>query len=106
EIAEHEFVALLGDLRRGGDVDDVGNAFLLRDLRDSRALAGVESAHENLRAITDQLLGSGPGNFHFGFRVPVHDRQRGQTELLENGGRDVRATLTVLADTGLHARPW
>jgi len=37
--------------------DDEGNAFLLRDLGDRAALAGIEGAHQELRAVGDQLLG-------------------------------------------------
>ena len=46
EVAEHELVALLGDRRRRGDIDDERNALLLGDLGDRGALAGVEGAEQ------------------------------------------------------------
>src|SRR5262249_33276749 len=104
EVAKHEFVTLLGDLRRGGDIDDIRNALLLRDLRDGGALARVESTDENLRAIAYELLGARTGNFHLCFRIGIHDLKRRQAELLEKTGRNIDAALTILTDTGLYAR--
>ena len=103
EVAEHELVALLGDRRGGGDVDDVGDALLLGDLRDGRALAGIEGADQKLRALADQLLGARARDVDVGFGVGVHDLQRRQAEILENPGRDIDAALAVLADAGLIA---
>ena len=77
EIAEHELVALLGDRRGGRDVDDVGNALLLGDLRDRGALAGVEGADQELRAVRDQLLGARARDLDVGLGVGVHDLQLG-----------------------------
>ena len=68
EVAEHELVALLGDRRGGGDVDDEGDALLLGDLGDGRALAGVEGADQQLRALADQLLGARAGDLDVGSR--------------------------------------
>ena len=104
EIAEDELVALLGDRRRGGDVDDEGDALLLGDLGDGGGLAGVEGADQQLRAVADQLLGAGAGHLDVGFGVGVHDLQRRQPEILEEPGGDVDAALAVLADAGLRRR--
>ena len=104
EVAEHELVALLGDGRGGGDVDDERDALLLGHLRNRRALAGIEGADEQLRALSDQPLGARPGDLHVGLGVGVHDGEVGQAQALENGGRDLDAALAVLADAGLHAR--
>ncbi len=103
EIAEHELVALLGDRRGGGDVDDEGDALLLGDLGDGGALPGVEGADQQLRALADQLLGARAGDLDVGFGVGVHDLERRQTEVLEEAGGDIDAALAILADTGLEA---
>ena len=83
EIAEHELVALLGDRRGGGDVDDEGDALLLGDLGDGGALAGIEGADQQLRALADQLFGARAGDLDVGFGVGIHDLQRRQAEVLE-----------------------
>ncbi len=106
EVTEHELVALLGDRRGGGDVDDVGDALLLGDLRDGRALPGIEGADQKLRALADQLFGARPRDIDVGLGVGVHDLQRRQAEVLQNSGRDIDATLAVLADAGLVAGAW
>ena len=82
EIPEYKLVALLGDLRRARDVDDERNAFLLGHLGDGRGLAGIERADQQLRALADQLLGTGAGGIHVGFSVAVDNRGLGQTERL------------------------
>ena len=84
EIAEHELVALLGDRRGGRDVDDVGDALLLGDLRDRGALAGVERADQELRAVRDQLLGARARDLDVGLGVGIHDLQVGQAEILQD----------------------
>ena len=75
EVAEHELVALLGDRRRGGDIDDERDALLLGHLGDRRALAGVEGADQQLRALADQPLGAGAGDLDVDLGVAVHDRE-------------------------------
>ena len=50
EVAHHELVALLGELRGGGDVDDERDAALLGDLGDGDALARVEGADQHVGA--------------------------------------------------------
>ena len=91
EVAEYELVALLGDRRGGRNIDNVGDAFLLGDLCDGRALAGVEGAHQQLSAIRDQPLGTRARDVHIGLRVGVHDLEVGQTEALQNRTRDLDA---------------
>ncbi len=104
EVAEHELVALLGDRRGGGDVDDEGNALLLGHLRDRGALAGIEGADQELRAVADQLLGARARDFDVGLGVGIHDLQaRGRPRSLRMPAGDVDAALAVLADAGLHA---
>ena len=104
EIAEHELVALLGDRRRRRDVDDERNALLLGHLGDRGALAGIEGADQELRAVVDQFLGARARHLHVGLGVGIHDRELGQAELLEDARRDLDAALAVLADAGLRAR--
>ena len=104
EIAEHELVALLGDRRGGGDVDDERDALLLGHLGNRRGLAGIEGADQELGAVVDQLLGAGARDLHVGLGVGVHDRELGQAELLEDRRRDLDAALAVLADARLRAR--
>ena len=70
EVAEHELVALLGDRRGGRDVDDERDALLLGHLGNRRALAGVEGADEQLRALADQPLGARAGDLDVGSRCP------------------------------------
>ena len=104
EISEDEFVALLGDRGRRGDVDNERNAFLLGDLRDRRGLAGIEGADQKLGAVVDQLLGPRPRNLHVGLSVGVHDRELGQDELLEDRGRELDPALAILPDACLRSR--
>ena len=104
EVAEHELVALLGDRRGGGDVDDEGDALLLGHLGDRRGLAGVEGADQQLRALADQPLGARARDLDVGFGVAVHDGEVRQAQVLEDAGGDLDAALAVLADAGLHAR--
>ena len=104
EVAEHELVALLGDRRGGSDIDDVGDALLLGHLGDRRALAGVEGAHQQLRALADQPLGARAGHLDVGLRVGIHDGEIRQPQALEDARGDVDPALAVLADAGLHAR--
>ena len=103
EVAEHELVALLGDRRSGGDIDDEGNALLLGDLGDRAALAGIEGAHQKLRAVGDQLLGARARDLDVGLGVGVHDLEFGQADALEDRVRELDAAEAVLADAGLGA---
>ena len=103
EIAEHELVALLGDRRRRRDIDDERDALLLGHLGDRGALAGIEGADQELRAVVDQLLGARARHLDVGLGVGVHDREIGQAEVLEDRRRDVDAALAVLPDAGLGA---
>src|SRR5262245_11761345 len=104
EIAEHELVALLGDRRSGGDVDDERDSLLLGDLRDRRSLPGIEGSDQQLRALVDQLLGPRPRDLHVGLGGGLHDRELWQAEGLENAGRNLHTTVAVLPDAGLSAR--
>ena len=79
------------------------DALLLGHLGDRRALAGVEGADEQLRALADQPLGARARDLDVGLGVGVHDGEVGQAEVLEDAGGDVDAALAVLADAGLHA---
>ena len=103
EIPEYELVALLGDRRRRGDIDDERNAFLLGDLGDGGGLAGIEGADQELRAFADQLLGAGARGVDVRFGVGVHDREVGQTQRLQDRRSDVDAALAILPDAGLQA---
>jgi len=104
KISKNEFVALLSDWRRRGDVDDEGNALLLGDLRDRRGLAGIEGADQELRAVVDQFFRPRPRHLHVGLGVGVHDRELGQTELLEDRGCKLDPALAILPDACLRSR--
>ena len=80
EVSEHEFVALLGDLRRRRDVDHEGDAFLLGHLRDRGGLSRIERADQELRAVPDQFLGAGTRRVDVRLGVAVHDVEIGQTK--------------------------
>src|SRR5438045_4588813 len=99
EVAEYEFVALLGDRRGGGDIDDEGNSFLLRDLRDRAALSGIERTHQELRAIRDQFLGARARDIDIGLGVGVHELQFGQADIFQNRPTQFDTAAAVLADT-------
>ena len=88
---------------RGRDVDDVGNALLLGDLRDRGALAGVEGADQQLRAVGDQLLGARARDLDVGLGVGIHDLQVGQADILQDRPGQLDAAEAVLADAGLRA---
>jgi len=77
KIPEYELIALLGDRRRRGDVDDQRNAFLLGDLGDCGGLARIEGTDQELRSIADQLFGAGARSIDVRFGVGVHDREVG-----------------------------
>jgi len=68
-------VALLGQLRRGGDVDDQRHATLLRHLGDGDGLARIEGANQDMRAGIQGLLGLGARDVRLGFGVVVHHLQ-------------------------------
>ena len=53
EIPEHELVALLGDGRRGGDIDDQRDTLLFGNLSNRGGVAGIESANQELRTVAD-----------------------------------------------------
>ena len=103
EIPEHELVALLGDLRRSGDIDDERNALLLGDLGDGGGLPGIEGADQELGAVADQLFRSRARCLHVRLGVAVHDREIGQAHRFEDPRRDIDAALAILADAGLQA---
>jgi hypothetical protein len=94
---------LLGNRRRCGNVDDERDAFLLGHLGNGGARAGIERAHEKLRAVADELLGAGAGDLHIGLGVRIHDGELGQPQLLEDWRRNLDAPLAVLTDAGLGA---
>jgi len=104
EVADDELVALLGDLRVGGDVDDERDALLLGDLGNRRGGARIEAADEHVGAFADQLLGLGTADIRIGFRVGGH-----QFDLVphvrEDGQREIGAALARLADEREVARP-
>ncbi len=104
EVAEHEFIALLRDRRGSRDIDDEGNALLLGDLRDRGALAAIERAHQQLRAVGDQLLGARAGHLDIGLGVGVHELKLAEPDVLEDRIGQLDAAETVLADAGLRAR--
>jgi hypothetical protein len=76
EIPEDEFVALLGNFRRSSDIDDERYAFLFRNLGNGSGLARIECTNEDLRAITDELLGALARNIDIGLGVGVDDCRR------------------------------
>jgi hypothetical protein len=98
EIPEDEFVALLGNFRRSSDIDDERYAFLFRNLGNGSGLARIECTNEDLRAITDELLGALARNIDIGLGVGVDDCQFGQAQRFEDARCDIDATLTVLTD--------
>src|SRR4030095_17224155 len=104
KVAKYELVALLGDLRRRSNIDDVGNTLLLGDLRDRRALAGIEGANQDLRTLADQFLGPRAGDIDVGFGIAIHDLEGRHAEILEDTGCNIDAALAVLADAGLETR--
>ena len=104
EIAEHKLVALLGDRRGRGDVDDVRDALLFGDLRDGTALARVEGTDQKLRAVCDQFLGARARNVDIGLCVGVHDLQFGQPNVLKDRTGQLDAAEAILPDAGLIAR--
>ena len=104
EIAHDELVALLGDLRRGGDVDDERDAALLGDLGDGDGLAGVEGADQHVGAGIDRLLGLGARDVGLGLGVVVHDVElHRQLHVGEHVVGDVGAAAAGLADLRLDA---
>ena len=96
EVAEHELVALLGDLRRGGDVDDVRNAMLLRHLRDRGGMPRIERADEHVRALADEALGTATRGVDVGLGVGVHDLDLDAEPLPDELGGDVGSFLAGL----------
>jgi hypothetical protein len=77
EIPEYELVALLGDRRRRGDIDDQRDAFLLGDLGNGGGLPGIKRADEELRAVADDFLGAGARGIDIRFGVDADDRELG-----------------------------
>jgi hypothetical protein len=104
EIAEYIFVALLGDLRRGRDVDHEGNPALLGDLRDRRGGARVEGADQHIGAFLDQALGARARRVDVRLEVGVHQLDVDAQHLLDHAGREVGALLARLADEAEVAR--
>jgi hypothetical protein len=47
---------LLGDGRRGGDIDDQRDALLFGDLGDRGRVPGIEGANQKLRTVTRTYL--------------------------------------------------
>ena len=89
EVAEHELVALLGDRRRGGDVDDEGDTFCSATWAIAAAGAGVESADQQLGAVGDQLLGARARHLDIGLGVGVHQLDVDSEHLSDQAGRNV-----------------
>ena len=104
KIPKYKFIALLGDLRRGGDVDDEGDAALFGDLRDRRRSAGVERADETMRAFLDQPLGARARGIDVGLRVGVHQLDLDAERVSQHCRRQIGALLTRLADQALKTR--
>ena len=105
EVAEHELVALLGDLRRGGDVDDVAaRRAARRPARSPRSAPESNAPTSTLRALLDQALGAGARGVDVGLVVGVHDLDVDAEHLLDHAGREVGALLARLADEALDAR--
>ena len=105
EVADDELVALLGDLRRRGDVHDQGHAVLLGDLGDGDGLARVEGADQDVGAGVDRLLGLGAGDVGLGLGVVVHHLEAHRhLHVGENVVGHVGAAPAGLADLRLQAR--
>ena len=105
EIAEHELVALLGDRRRSGDIDDERNALLLGHLRDGGASdrsrrRRPEAARPRRSAFSARARATSTLDSVSAFMIC----SGGRPQVLENAGGDIDAALAVLADAGLEAR--
>jgi hypothetical protein len=96
EIAHEVLVALLGDLRRGRDVDHEGDLALFADLGDRQRRAGIERADDAMRAGIDDALGLGTGDVDARFRVDI-DQFDAHAEIGEHLRRHQRAAMTALA---------
>ena len=106
EIPEHELVALLGDIRSAGNIDDERNALLLGDLRNRGGLPGIECADQKLRTVTDQFFGMLARGIDIQFGIAVHDSEFRQTQGLQNAAGNIDAALAILPDTSLEAGAW
>src|SRR5581483_6270843 len=104
KIPEYELLAFIGEWRSSGDIDDEWDAFLLGNLGDCRALARVECADEQLRAVADQLFRPRARDLDLGLGVGIDDVQRRHPEFLQDAVGDIDAALAILADPGLNAR--
>ena len=104
EVAEHELVALLGDLRGGGDIDHERHAALFRHLRDRRGRARIERADQHVGAFLDQALRTCACRVDVGFGIGVHQLDVDAEHRLQHAGCEIRPFLAGLADEPLHAR--
>ena len=86
EVSEHELIALLGDSRRSGDIDDKRDALLFCNLGDRGRVAGIERADQELSTITDQFLRASARSIDIRFRIGVHDREIRKAEAFRIGG--------------------
>ena len=104
KVAEDELVALLGDLRGGGDIDHEWHATLLRNLSNRGGGPRVERPYQNLRAVVDELLRARARrvNVRLGIGMQELDR-RLVTDVGKHGGRYIRPKLARLADGRLEA---
>jgi hypothetical protein len=101
KIPEHELVALLGNRRRRGDIDDQRDTLLLGSLGDGGGLPGIESADQKLRTVPNQLFRPSTRGLDVRFGIGVRNREIGHTQRLQDRRRDVDAQLTTLTDAGL-----
>src|SRR5262245_18336516 len=105
EIAEYEFVALLGDGWCGRDIDDEGNSLLLGHLGNGGGLTRVEGANQQLRTFPDQAIGARACRLDVGFGMPVNDGKARQADVLQDARGDLDAALAILTNACLHTRP-
>ena len=96
EIAEYRMEALLGDIGRGGDIDDQRHAALLAHPRYRHGVGAVEGADQHLSAVGDQLFGPGARRVDIRFGVGDGELDR-KAELRQHAGADVGAALAALA---------
>jgi len=104
EVAEDRLVALLGQLRGGGDVDDHRHAMLLANLQRRRGLAAVEGADDHRGTVLDQLLGARAGNVRARFGIGRQQLDPDAHAVADDRRRDLGTALAGLPGLGQQPR--
>ena len=73
KVSENLGEALLGDLRRGGNIDQKRYFGRFRRLRDRNCAPGIVSADEKRATVPDQALSDDTAIFRFGFCISVDE---------------------------------